>query len=102
MATLVVLAHPDLQKSRVNKALKESIHHKGVVFSELYHKYPDFKIDIAAEQQLLTQATHISFSNSPSFGTPALPCLKSIWTMCSPMALPMVQAARHCRAKHFL
>ncbi|BCZ18696.1 general stress protein 14 [Helicobacter sp. NHP19-012] len=61
MSTLVVLAHPDLQKSRVNKALKESISHKGAVFSQLYQKYPDFKIDVAAEQQLLTQAERIVF-----------------------------------------
>ncbi|WP_231622585.1 NAD(P)H-dependent oxidoreductase [Helicobacter heilmannii] len=60
MATLVVLAHPDLQASRVNKALKESIEHKGVV-SQLYQKYPDFKIDVAAEQQLLTQAERVVF-----------------------------------------
>ncbi len=61
MSTLVVLAHPDLQKSRVNKALKESISHKNVVVSELYKKYPDFKIDVTAEQQLLTQAERIVF-----------------------------------------
>lgn len=60
MAALVVLAHPDLQASRVNKALKESIEHKGVM-SQLYQKYPDFKIDVAAEQQLLTQAERVVF-----------------------------------------
>ncbi|CCM12035.1 NAD(P)H-dependent oxidoreductase [Helicobacter heilmannii] len=73
MATLVVSAHPDLQTSRINKALKESIEHKGVVFSKLYQQYSDFKIDITAEQQLLTQATHIVFS-FPIF-----------WYSCSPL-----------------
>ncbi|WP_205426430.1 NAD(P)H-dependent oxidoreductase [Helicobacter suis] len=61
MKTLVVLAHPDLSTSRVNKALKNAIENEPVVISDLYGKYPDSKINIPAEQELLLQSNKIVF-----------------------------------------
>jgi len=54
---LLVFAHPDLTASRINKALLAAAQNiEGVIVSNLYAKYPDFKIDVKAEQTLLLQA----------------------------------------------
>lgn len=53
---LVLFAHPAYHKSRINKALIESIGNiEGVTINNLYEKYPDFFIDIIAEQKLLVK-----------------------------------------------
>ncbi len=53
---LVLFAHPAFQKSIINKALINSIKDlDGVTVHELYEEYPDFFIDIQAEQELLLQ-----------------------------------------------
>jgi len=51
---LLVLAHPALERSRANRALAKAA--KGlscVTFRDLYETYPDFAIDIEAEQASL-------------------------------------------------
>ena len=54
---LVLFAHPAFQKSRVNRALVEHVRDlPGVVFNDLYEAYPDFNIDRAREQELLSQS----------------------------------------------
>lgn len=51
---LLVLAHPALERSRANRALaKAAKGHAGVTFKDLYETYPDFVIDIEAEQAAL-------------------------------------------------
>lgn len=51
---LVLLAHPALQRSRVNAALVAAIRDlDGVTVHDLYERYPDFDIDVRAEQALL-------------------------------------------------
>ena len=51
---LVLFAHPAFQKSIINKALINGIKDlKGVTVRELYEEYPDFFIDVQAEQELL-------------------------------------------------
>lgn len=53
---LIQFAHPALEKSRVNRRLAEAVQDlPGVTFSDLYEKYPDFDIDIEAEQALLVE-----------------------------------------------
>ena len=53
--TLIILAHPDLSQSVVNKqwaaALKQ--HADRFTVHELYAAYPQGKIDVAAEQKLI-------------------------------------------------
>ncbi|WP_120944737.1 NAD(P)H-dependent oxidoreductase [Helicobacter labacensis] len=61
MPALVIFAHPNFATSRINKALKNALEGESVVFSDLYSKYPDFKIDVLAEQELLLQHQHIVF-----------------------------------------
>lgn len=58
MSTLVIITHPDIDNSTVNKAWKEKLfeHEELATIHELYAAYPDGKIDIAKEQELL--ATH--------------------------------------------
>ena len=51
--TLVILAHPQLEHSRANRALAESARAAGVEVRDLYARYPDYLIDVAAEQAAL-------------------------------------------------
>lgn len=54
---LVVLAHPALHRSRVNRRLRDAaLAVRGVELVELYETYPDFYIDVAAEQENLADA----------------------------------------------
>ncbi|TQR31321.1 NAD(P)H oxidoreductase [Campylobacter sp. MIT 99-7217] len=51
---LAIFAHQDMSISRVNKARKEALKSlDSVLIHDLYEKYPDFKIDVAKEQELL-------------------------------------------------
>ena len=54
-SVLILFAHPALEKSRVNRILVDRVQDlPGVTFHDLYQQYPDFDIDVAREQQLLT------------------------------------------------
>ena len=52
---LILFAHPALEKSRIHRQLLRGLPElTGVTLNDLYERYPDFDIDIAREQQLLT------------------------------------------------
>lgn len=52
---LVLFAHPAFHKSHINKTLIEAIHDiEHVTINNLYERYPDFFINVPAEQKLLT------------------------------------------------
>ena len=54
--TLVVVAHPNLENSRANKALKKEAEKlSNVEIYNLYEKYPDGKIDVENEVKLLSE-----------------------------------------------
>jgi len=54
MKTLVIVAHPDLAKSRHNRALTDAVAAlPETTVHDLYATYPDEAIDAAAEQELL-------------------------------------------------
>jgi glutathione-regulated potassium-efflux system ancillary protein KefG len=54
MKVLLQFAHPALEKSRVNLALREVARTcPGVTVNDLYEEYPDLHIDVRREQQLL-------------------------------------------------
>ncbi len=61
MKTAVILAHPKIEQSKVNKylvaALKAEL--KDVLVHDLYQSYPNWKIDVAKEQQILASAERI-------------------------------------------
>jgi glutathione-regulated potassium-efflux system ancillary protein KefG len=54
MKTLILFAHPRLEKSKINRALLSRIpRHADLTFHDLYETYPDFNIDIEREKELL-------------------------------------------------
>ncbi len=62
MRTLILFAHPLLQKSHVNIHLIEGLNSiEGITFHDLYQKYPEFDIDVKREQQLLLEHDVIIF-----------------------------------------
>lgn len=51
MKTLVLLFHPNLKNSKVNQKMCDTINGmKNVEIRNMYDLYPDFKIDVKAEQ----------------------------------------------------
>ncbi|SUX87415.1 glutathione-regulated potassium-efflux system ancillary protein KefF [Citrobacter koseri] len=54
---LIIYAHPYPQHSHANKRMLEQARTlDGVEIRSLYQLYPDFNIDVAAEQQALARA----------------------------------------------
>ncbi len=58
MPDIVVLAaHPSLEHSRVNRALMRALQAQaGLALRDLYTLYPDYLIDVPAEQRVLAEA----------------------------------------------
>lgn len=63
MKTIIILAHPNFDHSYVNKSWLESLAKSNpeVTVHNLYKIYPDWKIDVAAEQALLLKYDRIIF-----------------------------------------
>lgn len=62
MKSLVLVAHPNLEQSRVNKAWKERMEkEENVTVRYLNEVYPDGKIDVKTEQELLVAHDRIVF-----------------------------------------
>ncbi len=48
---LILFAHPNLERSRVNRTMRDAVAGlEQVTVHDLYDAYPDFDIDVAAEQ----------------------------------------------------
>jgi len=61
---LVNLAHPVLEKSRVNRRLVEAIRGvRGITVNDLYEEYPDLVIDVEREKALLVEHDIIVFQH---------------------------------------
>jgi glutathione-regulated potassium-efflux system ancillary protein KefF len=79
MATVVIIyAHPYPNRSRAGRALLASVSGlESVKVRSLYERYPDFSIDIAAEQAILSEARLIVWQHPVYwYGTPPL---LSLW-----------------------
>lgn len=51
---LIIFAHPLFEKSRVHRAMVRAVPSNGLIsVHDLYERYPDFNIDVEAEQDLL-------------------------------------------------
>ena len=63
MNIMNLVFHPNLDGSRVNRIWKEQLEQSGKVSSsrDLYAEYPDFKIDVEREQELLLAHDRIIF-----------------------------------------
>jgi putative NADPH-quinone reductase len=61
---LILYAHPEHQRSRVNRSMAEAAKRlPNVHVQDLYQTYPDFHIDVAQEQTLLAEADLIVFQH---------------------------------------
>jgi len=77
---LVLVAHPDLARSRVNRAL--AAHARGlpagdVEVRDLYALYPDFDIDVRAEQAALAAARAVVWVHPVQWYS--MPALMKLW-----------------------
>ena len=63
MKTLVILVHPDMENSKINKSWKEELekYPDKITIHELYKEYPDWNIDIKKEQELILKHDNIIF-----------------------------------------
>ncbi|SDF53355.1 Putative NADPH-quinone reductase (modulator of drug activity B) [Fontibacillus panacisegetis] len=61
MKTLVILAHPNLEVSRVNQRWKEELlqYPNDIKIHEIYKEYPNWSIDVPREQNLLEAYNHV-------------------------------------------
>ena len=61
---LLILAHPNLEQSKINKHLITEVKQLGFVkIHDLYDVYPDGVIDIESEQQLLADFDNVVFQH---------------------------------------
>ena len=77
---LVLAAHPNLENSRVNRELMRAARALGerhVEVRELYALYPDYLIDIEAEQAALTQARLVVWQHPIHWYS--MPALMKLW-----------------------
>ncbi|MFB5759208.1 NAD(P)H-dependent oxidoreductase [Paenibacillus medicaginis] len=62
MKTMVIVAHPNLEASRVNRVFMREIHNQpNIDVRDLYSTYPNWNIDVEKEQQLLLSYDRIVF-----------------------------------------
>ncbi|WP_295731157.1 NAD(P)H-dependent oxidoreductase [uncultured Limosilactobacillus sp.] len=61
MKTTILLFHPHMDQSRVNKALAKAAVAAGFEVRDMYDLYPDFRIDVAKERQILEKTDRIVF-----------------------------------------
>lgn len=62
MKILVILAHPDLSTSRLNRRLHDAIKDiDHITVNNIYQSYPDWQIDVQREQDLLSQHDRVIF-----------------------------------------
>jgi putative NADPH-quinone reductase len=75
--TLVILAHPNLAGSQINAAWRTRLEEASgpVTIRDLYQLYPDWNIDVAAEQALLESHERI-FLQFPVYWYSSPPLLK--------------------------
>jgi glutathione-regulated potassium-efflux system ancillary protein KefF len=77
---LVILAHPDLARSRVNRALARAARElpaTDVEVRDLYALYPDFVIDVEAEQHALAPARTVVWVHPVHWYS--MPSLMKLW-----------------------
>ena len=63
MKTLIIVTHPHIEDSLINKRWIEELekYPEQYTIHQLYKVYPDEHIDVKKEQQLIEQYDHIVF-----------------------------------------
>ncbi len=77
---LVLLAHPDLSHSRVNRRMARAaraLEPEGVEVRDLYALYPDYAIDVPTEQAALARADLVVWLHPIQWYAP--PALMKLW-----------------------
>ena len=77
---LVITAHPHMEQSRMNRSLMQAaraMQAPGIVVRDLYSLYPDYLIDIDAEQRLLASARLIVWQHPIHWYS--MPPLMKLW-----------------------
>jgi glutathione-regulated potassium-efflux system ancillary protein KefF len=75
---LLVYAHPHHERSVANRALLDAVRGvPGLTLHALYDRYPDFSIDVAREQALLSQAQAVVWQHPLYWYT--APALLKLW-----------------------
>jgi glutathione-regulated potassium-efflux system ancillary protein KefF len=78
LMVVVIAAHPYPDKSRANRALTRAIGGvAGVELRSLYDLYPDYAIDVAAEQAALVRASTVVWQHPIYWYAP--PALLKLW-----------------------
>ncbi|NOU58276.1 NAD(P)H-dependent oxidoreductase [Marinifilum caeruleilacunae] len=79
MKTLVILAHPNLDESIANKRIAEQLSAKveKLEVRDIFNLYPDYKIDIKAEQNALIDADTVIFQYP--FYWYNMPAILKVW-----------------------
>ncbi len=74
----VLAAHPDWRESRVNRHLRDAaLATDGVVVCDLYERYPDYCVDVAAEQSRLSAASLVVLMHPIQWYS--MPALQKLW-----------------------
>jgi glutathione-regulated potassium-efflux system ancillary protein KefF len=77
-SVLVLAAHPNWRESRVNRRLLAAAQDSaGVQVQDLYGSYPDYDIDVAAEQSLARDASLIVLLHPIQWYS--MPALQKLW-----------------------
>jgi glutathione-regulated potassium-efflux system ancillary protein KefF len=77
---VVLVAHPEMEQSRVNRALlaaARSLPDARAAVRDLYALYPDYLIDVAAEQALLAEARLVVWQHPIHWYS--MPPLMKLW-----------------------
>jgi glutathione-regulated potassium-efflux system ancillary protein KefF len=74
---LVIAAHPQLQDSRVNRSAMRAAAQAQAQVRDLYALYPDYLIDVQAEQAALAQAQLIVWQHPVHWYS--MPALMKLW-----------------------
>lgn len=102
MKTMVLVAHPNLETSRANRAfMLEISKHPNLHVRNLYHEYPNWTFDIEKEQQLLLAYDRIVLQ-FPFYWYSCPPLLKNGSMMYSRMAGLMDPEAIICWVRNSL
>ena len=74
----LLAAHPDWRESRVNRRLRDAVRQlSGVQLCDLYEHYPDYNIDVAAEQARLSAARLVVLMHPIQWYS--MPALQKLW-----------------------
>ena len=74
----VLAAHPNWRDSRVNRRARDAAHAlAGVLVCDLYDRYPDYCVDVAAEQAKLAAASLVVLMHPIQWYS--MPALQKLW-----------------------